>query len=50
MNMLSISLRLASAPTAAGHSFRAVALFSCAGLAASLCLVAFGVNLGLGWA
>jgi hypothetical protein len=50
MNTVSNSLRLASAPTAAGHSFRAVALFSCAGLATSLCLVAFGVNLGLGWA
>jgi divalent metal cation (Fe/Co/Zn/Cd) transporter len=50
MNTFSISLRLASAPATAEHSFRAVALFSCAGLTVSLCLVAFGVNLGLGWA
>jgi hypothetical protein len=50
MNTVSISLRLASAPAAAGHSFRAVALFSCTGLAMSLSLVALGVNLGLGWA
>jgi hypothetical protein len=50
MNTVSISRRLASAPIAAAHSFRAVALFSCAGLAISLCLVASGVNLGLGWA
>jgi hypothetical protein len=49
MNTVSISQRLASAPTAVGHSFKAVALFSCTGLAMSLCLIALGVNLGLGW-
>jgi hypothetical protein len=50
MNTVSISLGHVFAPAAAGHSFKAVALFSCAGLATSLCLLAFGVNLGLGWA
>jgi hypothetical protein len=50
MNTVSISLRLAAAPATAAHSFRAVALFSCVGLAVSLCLVALGVNLGLAWA
>jgi hypothetical protein len=50
VNTVSISLRLASASAAVDHSFPVIAVFSCAGLAVSLCLVALGVNLGLAWA
>lgn len=50
MNAVSISQHLASAVEAVDHSFEVIAVFSCAGLAVSLCLVALGVNLGLGWA
>lgn len=31
------------------HSSKTVVLFSCIGLMASLCLTAFGVDLGAGW-
>jgi hypothetical protein len=34
---------------AADRSLSAVALFSCLGLLASVCLMTFGVDLGTGW-
>jgi hypothetical protein len=49
MSTASILLRLAAAPTVTDRSLKAVALFSCTGLVVSLCLIAFGVDQGLGW-
>lgn len=31
------------------HPLKAIVLFSCAGLIASLCLTIFGIDLGAGW-
>ncbi|MGO8909543.1 MAG: hypothetical protein ACLQDM_09510 [Bradyrhizobium sp.] len=31
------------------HSLRTIVLFSCVGLMASLCLMAFGIDLSAGW-
>jgi hypothetical protein len=31
------------------HPLRSIVLFSCAGLIASICLMAFGVDLSAGW-
>ena len=49
MNTISIPQRLASASSTADRSLKMIALFCCSGLAASLYLVALGVNLGLAW-
>jgi hypothetical protein len=50
MTMISaISAHSVPAAQFGDHSTKAIALFSCAGLAVSICLMAIGVDLGTAW-
>ena len=44
-----VSMRRVSEAQAAEHSLRAMVLFSCIGLVASLCLMTLGLDLSAGW-
>ena len=44
-----VSMRRVSEAQAGDHSPKTMALFSCIGLVASLCLMTLGVDLSAGW-
>jgi hypothetical protein len=50
MTMISVvSMHSVPAARAGDYSSKAIALFCCVGLAVSLCLTAFGMDLGAAW-
>lgn len=47
--MISIASNSVPAALAGDHSIKTIALFCCAGLAVSFCLMAFGIDLSTAW-